>query len=41
MKPIVVIAHDEFTDADVEQGVLSAVEATVLYTRNLVHLRGY
>lgn len=35
MNPIVVVAHDEFTDAAVEEDVLSAVGATVLYPRNL------
>ncbi len=35
MKPIVVVAHDEFTDATVEEDVLSAIGATVLYPRNL------
>lgn len=35
MKPIVVVAHDEFTDAAVEESVLSAIGATVLYPRNL------
>ena len=35
MKPIVVVAHDEFTDATVEEDVLNAIGATVLYPRNL------
>ena len=35
MKPIVVVAHDEFTDATVEEDVLCDIGATVLYPRNL------
>ncbi len=35
MKPLVVVAHDEFTDSTVEEDVLSTVGATVSYPRNL------